>query len=90
MGQKEAFAAFLEVKVELNSLLQALERHKKSEEWQRQAGRFIPNPANYLRARRFEDVFPPAPAASPSQTPCDDTMRRYLAALHERRPHEPR
>ena len=90
VGKQDAFQAFLDAKVAIHPLLQALERHKQSEEWQRQAGRFIPNPANYLRARRFEDALPAAPSPPAGQTPCDDTMRRYLAALHERRNHEPR
>ena len=86
VGKQEAFAAFLDTKVEITTLLQALERHKASEEWQRQSGRFIPNPANYLRARRFEDDFAPSPpSAAADRTRCDDTMRHYLAALHERR-----
>ena len=91
VGKQDAFQAFLAANVAIHPLLQALERHKKSEEWQRQAGRFIPNPANYLRLRRFEDDLPSlAPSAPGSQTPCDDTMRHYLAALHERRNHVPR
>ena len=91
VGKQDAFQAFLAANVAIHPLLQALERHKQSEEWQRQAGRFIPNPANYLRLRRFEDDLPSlAPSAPGSQTPCDDTMRHYLAALHERRNHVPR
>lgn len=91
VGKQDAFRAFLEADVAIHPLLQALERHKQSEEWQRQSGRFIPNPANYLRLRRFEDTLPAAaPSAPCNQTPCDDTMRHYLAALHERRNHVPR
>ena len=91
VGKEDAFQAFLEANVAIHPLLQALERHKQSEEWQRQSGRFIPNPANYLRLRRFEDDLPSfAPSPPCNQTPCDDTMRHYLAALHERRNHVPR
>ena len=91
VGKQDAFQAFLAANVAIHPLLQALERHKQSEEWQRQSGRFIPNPANYLRLRRFEDDLPSlAPSAPCNQTPCDDTMRHYLAALHERRNHVPR
>lgn len=93
VGKEEAFCAFLDCGVEINTLLQAVLRHKESEEWQRQAGRFIPNPANYLRARRFEDELAagePKPAqgqtsARAGRGGCDEATRQYLAALHERR-----
>ena len=35
--------------------------HKSSEEWQRDAGRYIPYPATWLNQRRWEDKLPPAP-----------------------------
>ena len=113
VGKEDTFRAFLDCDVELDTLLQAVSRHCESEEWQRQSGRFIPNPANYLRARRFEDELTAARggdhkagggigggkaanhgaggaasgtwAAQSAQGGCDEAMRRYLAALHERR-----
>jgi len=39
----------------LKTILEALEKHKKMEQWKRENGRFIPNPATWLNQRRFED-----------------------------------
>ena len=36
-------------------ILADVERRKRSEEWQREGGRFIPHPATYLNQRRWED-----------------------------------
>ena len=39
-------------------LLQALERAKKSADWQKDAGQFIPYPASWLNAKGWEDEHP--------------------------------
>lgn len=39
----------------LAKILAALEWQKREDSWQREAGRFIPNPATWLNARRWED-----------------------------------
>lgn len=49
-------------------LMAALELAKKSEQWTRDSGKFIPHPATWLNRRGFEDELPlgDAPAALPS------------------------
>lgn len=50
------------------ALMAALELAKKSEQWTRDSGKFIPHPATWLNRRGFEDELPlgDAPAALPS------------------------
>ena len=36
-------------------IIAAVEKAKQSEQWQRDAGRFIPYPATYLNGKRWED-----------------------------------
>ena len=39
----------------LKAILSALEQQKKSVQWQRERGQFIPYPATWLNGRRWED-----------------------------------
>ena len=41
----------------VNKMLSALERQKKSVQWQRDEGRFIPYPATWLNGKRWEDEY---------------------------------
>jgi uncharacterized protein YdaU (DUF1376 family) len=43
-------------------VMASLEKQKKSEQWQRDGGQFIPNPATWINQRRWEDELPPAGA----------------------------
>ncbi len=45
----------------LADVLRDIARRKEEPEWQKAGGQFIPNPANYLAQRRWQDV--PAPVA---------------------------
>lgn len=36
-------------------IINALKKQKKTEEWQREKGRFIPHPAKWLKGKRWED-----------------------------------
>ena len=49
-----------------------LARQKRSEDWTREGGRFIPYPATWLNGRRWEDE--PGPESTPPQPPAE---RRY-------------
>lgn len=42
----------------------ALERQKRSDQWVRDGGRYIPLPASWLNGRRWEDEIPDAPPLS--------------------------
>ena len=59
VGKKDARAAFLKVSVPVQTLLDALEKQKQSDQWSRENGRFVPNPATWLSQQRWEDELPP-------------------------------
>ncbi len=55
VGKGAAKKAFDRVKVPVESLLVALETQKRSEQWTRDGGRFVPNPSTWLNQERWED-----------------------------------
>lgn len=61
---------FVEVRAadHLAEILTALERQKKSEDWTKENGKYIPLPANYLRDGRWHDQ----PSTTPEVKPCRD------------------
>lgn len=60
----------------LGKILTALERAKTSDQWVRDDGRFIPNPATWLNAEGWEDQHIPAQArASPGGSTLEDWKR---------------
>jgi len=40
---------------QLNVILSSLEKHKKSQQWTKDSGEYIPHPATWLNQRRWED-----------------------------------
>lgn len=62
----------------LQVLLQALEAQKRSVDWTKDGGQYIPYPATWLNSGRWEDdVSAPAPATGrPSFTPADYAGRK--------------
>ena len=58
----EAEAAWkrLNPKPALETILASLEAHRKSADWQKENGRYIPAPDNWLVNRRWRDTPPPA------------------------------
>ena len=57
-----AFKAWQKQKPPLSACLSALAWQKKSDQWTKDAGSFIPHPASWINARRWEDE--PVPAVS--------------------------
>lgn len=57
VGKEAARKAFIKAKskVDLNTILQAIKTQKTSEQWQRDNGQFIPNPATWLNQGRWQD-----------------------------------
>lgn len=55
-SKQEAREAFAKVDVPLQTLLDALEIQKKSHDWQKEGGQYIPYPAKWLNKRRWEDA----------------------------------
>ena len=47
--------AFRKVKVPVSVLINALEKQKRSDEWQRDNGKYIPYPSTWLNGKRWED-----------------------------------
>ena len=64
MGKEEARKAFQQVDVPVGVLLDAVSVQKKSAQWKKEGGRYIPYPANWLNQRRWEDQ-----PACPGQLP---------------------
>lgn len=55
VGKKAAWKAFQRIKEPLETLLTAIERQKCGDQWSRENGRYIPNPATWLNQGRWED-----------------------------------
>ncbi|MFH1730161.1 MAG: hypothetical protein ABIF82_00740 [Planctomycetota bacterium] len=66
----------------IETIVSALAYWSGSEDWQKDDGRFIPYPATWLNARRWEDERPAAAAAAQTRgvPDCDATMA-YLRSL---------
>lgn len=58
VGKMAAIKTWLKTRPRLDDCLLALSWQKKSEEWKREDGRFIPYPATWLNQGRWEDVKP--------------------------------
>jgi hypothetical protein len=61
-GKGAAEKSFSRQKVDdtlLDIILKAIEIQKQSEQWQKNGGQFIPNPATWLNQKRWEDETPP-------------------------------
>lgn len=55
VGKKDAQRAFGKVNVDVQILLDAVERHKKSNQWCKDGGQYIPNPSTWLNQERWTD-----------------------------------
>lgn len=55
-GKKKAQDAFAKVTVSLEALLSAIEIQKKTPQWEKDNGQYIPHPATWLNGKRWEDV----------------------------------
>ena len=58
VGKKEAFKAFKRVKEPLSVLIAAVRAQEQSAMWNKENGRFIPNPATWLNQGRWDDMLP--------------------------------
>lgn len=57
-ARKIAYKAFQKINPDvslLNSMLETLERQKRSKDWQKEGGQYIPQPSAWLNGRRWED-----------------------------------
>ena len=67
VGKIDAERAFKKVKVPIDKLLSAIETQKRSDQWQKQGGQFIPNPATWLNQGRWDDQVEPCQVNNTSQ-----------------------
>lgn len=71
-GKFPAFKSFLKIKTPLETLLAALELHKRSQQW---ADGYIPDAVTWLNQRRWEDEIDPSSLLPAEQKP---RARRFL------------
>ena len=58
INKQGALKAFEKVDVPVETLLAALENHKRSAQWVKDGGQFIPHPTTWLNQRRWEAELP--------------------------------
>lgn len=58
VGKQAAFKSFSKAlaKASVDTMVEAIEKQKKTDQWRRDNGRYIPNPATWLNQGRWEDV----------------------------------
>ena len=66
VGKGEARKAFQKVKVPVSALVEAVNRQKQSDQWRRDKGQYIPNPATWLNQGRWEDELPSGGLSCPA------------------------
>lgn len=71
VGKEAARKAFIKAKskVDLNTILQAIKTQKTSEQWQRDNGQYIPNPATWLNQGRWQDELTICKENKPNTSP---------------------
>lgn len=60
VGKGDAFRKWKQLKItkqKKEKILVSVHRHAKSDQWLKDDGKFIPNPATFLHQRRFDDEF---------------------------------
>ena len=68
VAKDKARTAFSKIpRSEIPALMAALERHKKSDQWTRDGGQYIPHPTTWLNQKRWQDEIPGAAKASAPQ-----------------------
>lgn len=91
IGKGAARAAFDKArkKTSADDLIAAVERQKASEQWTREAGRYIPNAATWLNQGRWEDELPGRDNSKPSGQyqrsgqPISPMMKDYVRKMME-------
>jgi hypothetical protein len=58
-GKQKARSAFEKVNVPLQTLLDAVAEHKRSSQWSKDNGQYIPHAATWLNGKRWEDKLTP-------------------------------
>jgi hypothetical protein len=58
VDKQGALRSFKKIDVDVEVLIKALENHKRSAQWTKDGGQFIPNPTTWLNQRRWETELP--------------------------------
>ena len=74
-SKAQAKKSFAKVTVPLETLLQALETQKQTDQWRRDGGQYIPYASTWLNQRRWEDETPAQ--AEEVTKPVDDWQREH-------------
>jgi hypothetical protein len=74
VGKGAAESSWKKHRPSLPAVLLAIGQQAKSEQWAKDGGQFIPNPATWLNQKRWEDGSPPG-AISSGLSPLPDFMR---------------
>ena len=89
IGKAAAEKALSRVKVPVDVLIAAVEKQMQSDQWTREAGRYIPNAATWLNQGRWEDELPakdnskPAGQYQRSGQPISPMMKDYVRKMME-------
>lgn len=87
VGKGAAQKAFSKIREPLDVLLAALEQQKYGDQWTRDGGRYIPNPATWLNQERWQDEVSPPSGAKLGQgvqrhdAPLSDLERQAVARM---------
>ena len=74
-SKAQARKSFAKVTVPLETLLQALETQKQSDQWKRNGGQYIPYASTWINQRRWEDEAPAQ--AAKAEEPADNWQRDH-------------
>lgn len=87
-AKQSAYKAWIKLKPDkelTEKILSALERHKKSVQWLKDNGQFIPYPATWLNGKRWEDNLQcdDQPSTNASSFDMDDVMKNIIGRYKE-------
>ena len=78
VGKGAARRAFAKIRVPVGELIAAVEEQKRSEQWRKDGGQFIPHPATWLNQERWEDEPEPEHIKKPPDEPEEDVWGKVL------------
>lgn len=87
-GKQQARDAFLKLSPDgalLEKIISAVNAQKMTDRWQKEGGRYVPYPANWLEGKRWEDETEPPKAPIPAETSFKsfDNDDFFLAAVRK-------
>ena len=83
VGKGDAKKAFAKVKAPVSVLIAAVNTQKQSQQWLKDNGQYIPNPATWLNQGRWEDELPTNDAAKGVVAHSEKASAQQLESLKE-------